>query len=361
MDILCHAEERLSMRSTDYTEAHFDAKAGRYQAALSLAPYARTFELLPFLMFLNDRLARRPKDETAADLLCGSGFLTSAIRGCFARVVGIDVSGGMLSRYPVAPDTVAIKSALDQHSSLLVDDIEPAAIVALAGLHHVYETANGQVDRLGSDDLQVDAVLDWVSALPSGGVAVLADITDPALPAEFSTDVAMLSTRHVDLTRRYLSLSDSLQKSVVSASPGFESVPKSPQDYVQRVFAYSPHSVLPSPGRWFRHVVAEHGLYGHNDHFLNGDELVGRIRAAGFDISFHELPTPWVFSSQETFVSFFYDKFAFGPPVESIDAIPARIRRLISTQAERFLGIRRLPHGSVSIGWRLGFYVVVRN
>lgn len=354
-------KKSVIVRSTDFTEAHFDAKAERYQAALGIAPFARTFEVLPFLLFLNDRLTRRPEEDTAADLLCGSGFLTSAVRHCFARVVGIDVSSGMLSRYPAGDDVIAMKAALDEHSSALRDEVRPGVILALAGLHHVYETSNGRVDQEASEALQINTILAWVASLPANGVAVLADVTDPGVPVQYSADAGVLSNRHHVLAERFAFLAAQAKMSIGSPTSSLGTLPGSLDAYLRTVLAFCPTSGLPSPGDWFRHVVAEHGQFGHVDSFLNPARIVAAVRAAGYSVHYHELPTPWVFPSEETFMRFFYDKFVFGPTLRPDEAIPDRISRLIRAQAQRYLGIEWLSSGAVAVGWRLGYYVISRS
>ena len=96
--------------SVKYTEAHFDAKASRYQAALRSSPYSRNLELLPFLLAINNLIYNEPQKLVVADLLCGGGYLTSSVKGLFRQCYGVDVSAGMLSYYPVSPGVKRIKS-----------------------------------------------------------------------------------------------------------------------------------------------------------------------------------------------------------------------------------------------------------
>lgn len=348
--------------SVKFTEAHFDAKAARYQAALRSAPHSRNFELLPFLIALNDGIQNNPKNLTVADLLCGGGYLTRAIRGLFRRYFGVDVSGEMLSYYPVGADVDRIKSPLGEQSATLTNELKPDIILSLAGLHHVYEFVDGEVLHSESESLQESLILGWAESLPPHGVMVIADVTSPDVsPFADTDDVNELKNFNESINERFEDLSEYLIAQLGENCSLADFPSKTFAAYSDFLQSQFPRVEKSQPGLWFRNVVAKRGLYGHTDYFLNAPKIVDALRTAGFRVSFYEFSTPWIFESFESFLFFFYEKFAFGPPVNSFNEIPSDVCRMIKSEAEKYLGISGLAGKAISAGWRLGYYVVKRN
>jgi len=340
------------------TEAHFDAKADRYQGALRVAPQARDLELLPFLLFLNSKLPLNPKELVAGDLLCGGGILTSAVRGCFKQIYGVDVSKAMLSYYPVGPGLKRIKGSLDEHSNLLTTQMSPDVILSLVGLHHVYEIVNGNVDPEQSGILQQTTLLKWAQTLPPHGVMVVADVTDQSVQlAQYHNNNA-LQNLWTDLASRYSEMAATLNKYLSLPIGLNQSLPETINEYTSGVLSNAPDASKARPAVWFREVVCRYGLYGHTDHFLNPSKLVSHLRTNGFEAEFYEMPTPWIFSSEDEFVYFFYEQFALGPKVDSIEGIPSEISDFIKDKVREYLGMNHLKHGGIAVGWRLGYYVI---
>src|SRR5687768_1903052 len=88
-------EEIERVPSTRAVEAHFNAKAKRWHRALAAAPAARRLEQLAFMLLIARHWRSDPRRAVAADLLCGSGFLSEALDGCFRLMIGVDVSQEM--------------------------------------------------------------------------------------------------------------------------------------------------------------------------------------------------------------------------------------------------------------------------
>lgn len=348
--------------STRFTEAHFDAKADRYQAALQSCPSARAMETLPFLLFLNTLLDNPPGQLTASDMLCGSGVLTSTLRGCFRCIHGIDVSGQMLRHFPIGPGVDRCKASVDEQSEVLANRIRADVIVALAGLHHVYEVVDGQVDSATSDALQADVIQGWAAALPPGGVMVIADVTDPSVPVDRAQTDFEIRQRYPALNDRYIRTRNAMLEDSGFPSESVPSAPKSLGNYIQSVQSAFTGAHPANPGLWFREVVAKHGLYGHVDHFLNPKNILQSVgNDPAFSALYLEIPTPWVFPCLEAFVYFFYEKFALGPVVDSYEDITTSVREMIYADAKRFLGLTQIPQAGIAVGWRLGFYLFKRQ
>lgn len=349
------------MRSTSstFSEAHFDAKAGRYQAALRACPLARALEVLPFAILLNDALggaADRP--GVLADLLCGGGFLTGHLQQCFREVVGIDVSSQMLKHYPLSPRIRRIKAEIESQSELLRTTVHPTVVASLAGVHHVYVVEDGRIDEAASGQLQASVLCDWARALPPDGCLIVADVTAPDQSPEFSLDTAPLRQHVSTFEEMFADLSGRLGRWLRLPGPLPRGYPRSIAAYVGSIGEMAPCVAHANPAQWFRKVVAPHGLYGHNDHFLIPSQLVAALAAQGHDVRYHELPTPWVFPTKRDFEFFFYEKFALGPPVEHVDDITTEVRQLLNQGAQEHLGLSIGSDGHVVVGWRLGYYVV---
>lgn len=349
----------MSQRSTHFTESHFDAKADRYQAAIRSVLTARYLELIPFFLLLDSCLAADPLKLRAADLLCGSGYLTESLRGCFGQIHGVDVSQGMLRNFPRSARTIAVKAAVDEQTEILRDRIKPNIIVSLAGLHHIYEMENGQVEDAPSGQLQEQLILDWATSLPPEGVMVIADVTDPTLSAPFSKDNSPCRVLTRPLRQKVETLWQSLWQSIDISDSAAPFLSSSLAEYVRAIGDVTHCPAQASPGQWFRKVVAAHGMFGHVDHFLNPQSLLGTLREHGFRAEYQEIPTPWLFPAREDFVYYFYEKFAFGPPAQSFSDISEPTQRLIETEANRHLGVCRLPGGGIAVGWRLGYYRIL--
>lgn len=347
----------MNSDSTRFTEAHFDAKANRYQTAITSVPEARTLEILPFLLFLARHLRRDPMTLNVADLLCGSGFLTSGIKRCFGRVYGVDISAGMLQYYPVSHGVQRRKSALDEQSTILSREIKPDCIVALAGLHHVYEVVDGHVDEGLSDLLQQKILLEWANCLPKDGIMIVADVTNPAISVSYSKAPLSMTSRSETLTKQFVRMSKALELSI-SRSFITNGRHELLGEYVESVATVAPPAARTSPGSYFREVVAKDGIYGHVDNFLNPAGITNALNSRGYGVEYYELPTPWLFPSIDEFIFFFYEKFALGPQVDSFDDIRPEFRAMIKNSADRYLGLIELEGGAVSVGWRLGYYVV---
>lgn len=342
--------------SIKFTEAHFDAKASRYQAALRSVPRARTSEILPFLFFLSQHLNRDSKNLSMADLLCGSGVLTAGLKGCFKRVYGIDVSRGMLHYYPMTTEVRRIKAAIHEQSTILTNELKPDVIAVLAGLHHIYEIVDGKPNVLLSDNLQQSLMLDWAACLPPDGVMIVADVTAPNLAVTYSNEPMSLAANSPSLARRFSELCREINSSL--PSPLWANESYFYENYMSTIRKYAPDVTQTNPGEYFHHVVAKQGLYGHVDHFLNPSKLLSALRARGYMVKYYELPTPWIFPSADAFIFFFYEKFALGPQVDAFDDIPLETKLSIREGVERYLGVVELPEGGVTVGWRLGYYVV---
>lgn len=348
----------MKEHSIRFTEVHFDAKASRYQAAIRSSPLARTFEQLPFLLFLGSTINRDPHELVAADLLCGSGFLTHALRSCFRRIVGIDVSREMLAYFPVGENLERLKAGLDEHPEVLSTQVQPDVILALAGLHHVYEVVDGIKDPEASDALQQAVLMGWARSLPQHGVMIVADVTDPSVPITYSSEGPLLDAISPAFLQVFEKHTRDLGTSLPLAGPLFSELPASISAYIDHVHAIAPCSREAQPGLWFRDVVARYGSFGHTDHFADPAVWIEPLVREGFRVRYHEIPTPWVFASADALVFFFYEKFVFGPPVDSVRDIPSGIRSLIEKKTRRYLGLSELASGAVAVGWRLGFYVV---
>lgn len=347
------------MRSTRFVEQHFDAKATRWQSALRSAPNARNFEVLPLLIGLRALCERRPEELVLADLLCGSGFLTSKLSGIFKHSYGIDISQRMLEFYPVGPHTSRIKASIADQPNILSDLVKPDVMVSLAGLHHIYETDGTVINEDESLALQRSVVLSWARSLQPGGVLVLADITDPEVDSPLYAGPRAEDRVSGTLARRYGDL-------LSPFSGHFDA------EFFDRLVNcgslkdYSSWLRLKvnlknvNPGTWFRNIVNQYGLFGHEDYFLKPDLICKSLKAEGFSVSFREIPAPWIFDSKAAFLYFFYEKFAFGPRINEFSEIPESISNIICESAEQYLGLCSLPNGGLMVGWRLGYYFVCR-
>jgi SAM-dependent methyltransferase len=278
----------------------------------------------------------------------------------FDRIVGIDVSARMLDFYPVGGRVRAIKAAIETHPKVL-QELRPDVITCLAGVHHVYELDDGIVDDETSDAIQADLLVEWARSLSPGGCMIVADITDPRDNVSFSNDDRTLAAHNEALSRAL----ENVRRAVgqyLSLSDGYPSrQPSSILQHVHSVLDAAPDANRAQPALWFREVVAKYGVYGHTDHFLKARRIEERLRSEGFDARYYELPTPWVFPSEDDFVYFFHEKFALGPPARHVDEIAASTRALIANEAHRLLGLTMGRNGHVFSGWRLGYYVVTRR
>lgn len=286
------------------------------------------------------------------------GYLTSSVKGLFRQCYGVDVSAGMLSYYPVSPGVKRIKSSLDKQSAILTNQIKPNIILSLAGIHHIYEIVDGEVYQEQSEALQETVILGWARSLTENGFMVIADVTKPDIPPVFPGKAVELESRNVLITERLKQLVEPLARITHDFDLFNENIPKTFAEYSNRLLAKLPTVAKSQPGLWFRNIVAERGIYGHIDYFLNAPKICETLIGNGFDVQFYELPTPWIFNSLESFLYFFYEKFGFGPQVDSFDEIPTNIRLMIKTECENYLGITNLKGGAVSVGWRLGYYIV---
>lgn len=348
------------MTSTHFSESHFDAKAERYHAAIRAVPSARYLELLPFFLILNSHFSDNETELVIADLLCGGGFLTEGFRGCFRQLYGIDVSQNMLRAFPRCANITAIKAALEEQPDIL-KKVKPNVIISLAGLHHIYEINNGKVELGPSADLQQQLVLAWANCLAPSGIMIIADVTDPTLPAPFLQDNINCQILNRTLAKRADFLFGSLRQSLDFPENTISFPAANLGQYVRSVCEFTQCREQTSPGAWFRNIVTEQGLYGHADHFLNPVSLIKSLQKNGFQAEYYEMPTPWLFPSQEDFIYFFYEKFAFGPPSLSFSDIPQTTQKMIVNKAEEFLGVHYFSNGGVSVGWRLGYYRIVRQ
>lgn len=351
----------MSLETLDLNRTYFDLKAARYHAAFKSAPAARTMELLPFLFFLGSQTQKKSENMVLADLLCGDGHFVGALDGSFRMIQGVDLSPALLSYFPSSATAKARVAAIDESSDLLARDLEPDAIISTAALHHIYHLENGLVDPVRSDERQLAVLLNWANSLPQDGVMVVADLPEPEEAVAFSTDDRRLRLQDGLLAAKADTRVQFLANELGQASLPWSGRPATIKEYVQQVVSFSHCAPQKAqPGRWFNEVVARKSLYGHVAHFPRPSVLVPGLQDKGFQVEYHDLPTPLLFASTKAFVRFFYDAFALGPKLEGNSEVPASTEQSICRLVEEHLGIYRHPSGSVCVGWRSGYYCVTR-
>ena len=348
------------MTASQFSESHFDAKADRYHAAIRAVPTARYLEILPFFLLLNSHFRTAPSQLVIADLLCGGGYLSEAFRGCFRHLYGIDVSSRMLRMFPRSPTVSAIKAAVEEQTEIL-GKLRPDIIVSLAGLHHIYHIQEGKVDPTFSTELQCQLILTWAKCLSPDGLMIIADVTDPGLPAAFTESDLSCKISDKSMADRAEFLYRSLRQNLVLPETAMPFPSPTLSQHSTRLCDFTHSTAKASPGNWFRRIVAERGLYGHMDNFVNPNGLISFLTRNGFSAEYFEMPTPWLFPSKKDFVYYFYEKFAFGPPVQAYPDISSEMEVMIVDKADQFLGIYEFPSGGVSVGWRLGYYRILRQ
>ena len=352
----------MTETSTKFTEAHFNAKADRYYLALRSYPLARMTELLPFFFLINTFIKRDTRALTASDMLCGCGYVSSALNGCFRQIHGVDVSERMLRYYPFSPRIEKLKAAVDQHSELLRKKINVDVIVSLAGLHHVYELTDGELNKQRSNKLQQSVLAGWAEALPVNGVMIIADVSMPEHKPKFQSHKFSLINGDTPLAKRYQKYRGDMISQFNGLDDLIPGTPNTIDDYINTIIKNVPSVVEAQPGLWFREVVSRYGIYGHVDNFLNPQMVIKSVvDKSSFDVAYIEIPTPWIFPDYDAFLYFFYEKFVFGGVVHSLTQIDVKIRNLILNRASELLGITKLKGGTIAVGWRLGFYVFRRK
>jgi SAM-dependent methyltransferase len=345
------------VRSTDYAESHFDAKAERYQRALNLYPLARGFELLPFFLLLQ-RVGRwHTRPARLVDALCGGGYLTSALSPCFERTLGVDVSTRMLTFYP-AGDTISSSQAPIETQFAVLKQLRPDVVACLVGLHHVYDQQGSRIDREASDALQATVVEHWVRALAPHGCVIVADVADPDEKPPLHTELRTLPESETVFTQQLRIMLSNLAQSIAVSDTIMTDCPSSVGKYVDGVRLLAPQACRSRPALWFREIVNQHGAFGHADHFPRMARLRDTLHSVGLDARYFEIPTPWAFASEDALVHFFHELFAFGPTAASPEKVSASKRAFILDQADRYLGLTYDAHGPVFSGWRLGYLVV---
>lgn len=348
----------MKEHSARYSEVHFDAKAARYQAALAAFPQARTLELVPFLLLLDSLVGARSSLLTVADMLCGSGLLTRSIYGLFRNIHGVDVSTQMLEYFPKGPGLAAVRSPVEEHTDLLATTVHADVVVSLAGLHHVYERDGHLIDRPSSNCLQQSVVSGWGKSLPPGGVMIMADVTSPTPSMYVDQNRVSFGGCRLALWERARDLLSELCATVPDCQPLMHLAGCESSLYRDGILLLVPDCMKAEPSLWFREIVANEGLYGHEDHFLDPGVILASLRTVeGITADYIEIPTPWIFPCREVFEYFFYEKFVLGPPISSPSIMKPFVREMIWQEASRCLGIHVLPDGAVAVGWRLGFYV----
>jgi len=266
----------------------------------------------------------------------------------------------MLSTYPVGAGLECRKASLDEQSGMLRDVLRPDVIVTLAGLHHIYMVNGGTVNRAESTRLQQEVILSWAQTIPSHGALILADVTSPECEVRQLDKLLPLRDTFTAISHRFNQIGFNVAGVVRRRRFSSWNYPESISSYADYILGESSCALSAArPGAWFRDVISAQGLYGHVDHFLLPEALLSSLRELGYKAYHFELPTPWLFSSLDDLIFFFYEKFAFGPPVDSFEDIASEIRDAICSQAEEYLGIAKLPGGAVSVGWRLGYYLIL--
>lgn len=292
--------------STRSAEAHFDAKARRWHNALAAAPHARRLEQLAFMLGIARNWRSNPLRAVAADLFCGSGYLSEALDGCFKLVVGVDVSQEMLRAYPTRPGYISVRAGLEGQAAAIAHILKPDLIVSLAGIHHVFQLAGPEKDPERGDSLQAELVSSWAKLLPPGGLMIIADVTDPESPPLRRRELPQPNGACAPiLEQRFRELAGGVWwADKTSLGLIVESTLPSMDQYIDAVDATFPGLATASPGRWFREVVDHNGEFGHKDHFPRPEVMIQALEEAGLEVAYSEVPVPWLFETEEQFTYF---------------------------------------------------------
>ena len=341
---------------------YFNNRAARHHAAFAAAPFARTFEILSFLYFLGSgNPSLRRKDAVLGDLLCGDGYFSGHLDGCFRHVYGVDLSSGLLGFFPKSETASCIVEPVTETTNILEREVQPDFLVSMAGLHHIYSMVDGEVDASASDQKQIEVLSNWMKAVPDGGKMIVGDIPDSDSTGEFVVCDKAEEFFDDDLTRRGQAIRESLAREINLPRVPVEVWPERFGDFVGQIQNLVECVESCSPASWFREVAAKQNPQGHIDHFPSVNRLKSGLEENGLNVDYYDIPTPLMFGSKDSALRFMHEAFGLGNQIETAADLSNDTRDKLEANIIEHLGIKELNSGQVFVGWRSAFYVVTHQ
>ena len=323
----------------------FSKKADGYKAALAREPYARSLELFATAAVLLGHFRkqdRSPDDVRIVDLMAGSGYL-----GNFLRTVGFHRTWALEASPEMASGTPAVggpKRVGFTHWSEVGDrlaEIEPDAVVAMAGFHHLIQHEGKVIDRAASLVCQFEVAHECVQRLDSNGILLIVDLVEPGIAN--GANLASVNAWDGEVFMKADGLPEGLREALAAT--------KSFEEYCATVRSVSSRLGTNPTLRWFREVVDRRTKIGHDDVAVSR-ELVHLLRSC-HSVEFTAFDCPWIFRSRGEAAHYAFDKFGFGldTPWTEVDG------RALLQDAARTVGIVE-EQDRIFIGWNLGALLV---
>lgn len=329
----------------------FIDKAEGYIKGLSLAPYARIFEIVAILNVINDFVSKSdiPKSKIRiVELMAGSGYLTKflSLNG-FKHLHVFEISSNMASNitnqnhnyhfHPIS-DLSEIETPLKE--------INPHIVVSLAGYHHLIEYSSGEnIDIAKSVDFQRKVTELSIKYTAKNHLVLIADIFDTELLKEVQIEPVYWNKKALKFIPSNL-----ISKKTISELKKTTDL-KSYSETLKRNFS-NPISPKNSTIKWFRDLVDNYSLPGHKDVALSKN-FISTINS-NYSVNYSTFYTPWLFKNK-TQLNEFIHSFWFS------ELKPGKSESDINNYLEKNHLIKTMDDGTFTFNWELAIITVQKK
>lgn len=323
----------------------FAKKATGYKSALSRAPEARSLELhvaAAILLGHFKKQGRSPADVRIVDLMAGSGYLGHFLESLgFRQVWALEASPEMSSGRPVVSSLRRIPFHNWSELRPRLEEIQPDAIVSLAGFHHLIQHEGKSINRSASIAWQFEIAHLCATMLSPSGILAIVDLIEPGT-AEGATTKSVASWNAESFRRADILPEELRERLAASTTLG---------GYNEEIASISSKLEGNPSLRWFRDIVHTQTVLGHDDIAISS-ELIRLLRAC-HHVELTAFDCPWVFLTRSDAARYTFDKFGFALSGEWSEA-----------RADQLLQGLRTTTGlceekdRVFMGWNLGALVI---
>lgn len=198
-------------------------------------------------------------------------------------------------------------------------------------------------------------------ALPQEGKMIVGDIPDLDGAGEFIVpDGSSKCVSPILNARARLALSE-LEEELGGVKLPIDIWPATFADFVAQVLDYSGCEERCQPASWFREVADKKNPHGHLDRFPSAKRLKGRLEERGFYVKYYDVPTPLMFRTVDSALTFMHEAFGLGTQISRIDELTVADRIRLESDIHEHLGMTVLYTGQAFVGWRSAFYVVTHK